>query len=145
MPVKVVWEDFFHTEQRIVPTGLAARDNEVKQRRDLSESIFREWLPADAVRDGAIHDWAMTKAQRGGASPVYVTRFGEPREWISDLFRLPEVMWRMVPHYPLIQGSPLWRKGRAFLYEGITLSCQRNLAVFIGRKQNDVRRIQKNA
>lgn len=65
-------------EQRIVPTGIAARDNEVKQRRDLSESIFREWLPADAVRDGAIHDWAMTKAQRGGASPVYVTRFGEP-------------------------------------------------------------------
>ena len=67
-----------YTEQRIVPTGLAAGDNEVKQRRDLSESIFREWLPADAVRDGAIHDWAMTKAQRGGASPVYVTRFGEP-------------------------------------------------------------------
>lgn len=49
-----------------MPTGLAARDNEIKQRRDLSESIFREWLPADAVRDGAIHDWAMTKAQRGG-------------------------------------------------------------------------------
>lgn len=48
-----------------MPTGLAARDNEIKQRRDLSESIFREWLPADAVRDGAIHDWAMTKAQRG--------------------------------------------------------------------------------
>lgn len=48
-----------------MPTGIAARDNEVKQRRDLSESIFREWLPADAVRDGAIHDWAMTKAQRG--------------------------------------------------------------------------------
>lgn len=69
---------FSYTEQRIVPTGLAARDNEVKQRRDLSESIFREWLPADAVRDGAIHDWAMTKAQRGGAPPVYVTRFGEP-------------------------------------------------------------------
>ena len=48
-----------------MPTGLAARDNEIKQRRDFSESIFREWPPADAVRDGAIHDWAMTKAQRG--------------------------------------------------------------------------------
>ena len=61
-----------------MPTGLAASDNEVKQCRDFSESIFREWLPADAVRDGVIHDWAMTKAQRGGASPVYVTQFGEP-------------------------------------------------------------------
>lgn len=55
--------DLSYTEQRIVPIGLAAGDNEIKQRRDLSESIFREWLPADAVRDGAIHDWAMTKAQ----------------------------------------------------------------------------------
>ena len=43
-----------YIEQRIVPTGIAARDNEVKQRRDLSESIFREWLPADAVRDGEL-------------------------------------------------------------------------------------------
>ncbi len=52
-----------------MPTGLAASDNEVKQCRDFSESIFREWLPADAVRDGVIHDWAMTKAQRGGSFP----------------------------------------------------------------------------
>ena len=27
-------------EQRIVPTGMAARDNEVKQRRDFSEKHF---------------------------------------------------------------------------------------------------------
>ena len=75
MPVKVVWEDFFHTEQRIVPTGLAARDNEVKQRRDLSESIFREWLPVDSVWLG------MMETQCGmSAVPVYVTRFGDKRE-----------------------------------------------------------------
>ena len=62
-------------EQRIVPTGMAVRDNEVKQRRNFSESIFREWLPADSVWLG------MTKAQCGmGAVPVYVTRFGDKRE-----------------------------------------------------------------
>ena len=69
-------------EQRIVPTGMAVRDNEVKRRRNFSESIFREWLPADSV----IHEtkfmlWAMTEAQCGmGAVPVYVTRFGDKRE-----------------------------------------------------------------
>ncbi len=74
-----------------MPTGIAARDNEVKQRRNFSEKHFPGVAPCgfrlvghdggavwDAVRDGVIHDWAMTKTQRGGASPVYVTRFGEP-------------------------------------------------------------------
>ena len=69
MPVKVKNIVPIFLKQRIVPTGLVAGDNEIKQRRDLSESIFREWLPADAVRDGEIHDWAMTKAQRGEAYP----------------------------------------------------------------------------
>ena len=36
-------------EQRIVPTGMATRGNEVKRHRNFSESIFREWLPADSV------------------------------------------------------------------------------------------------
>ena len=64
-------------EQRIVPTGMAARDNEVKQRRNFSESIFREWLPVDSVWLG------MTEAQCGmSAVPVYVTRFGDGREQI---------------------------------------------------------------
>ena len=62
-------------EQRIVPTGMAVRDNEVKQRRNFSESIFREWLPVDSVWLG------MTEAQCGmGAVQVYVTRFGDKRE-----------------------------------------------------------------
>ena len=62
-------------EQRIVPTGMAVRDNEVKQRRNFSESIFREWLPADSVWLG------MMEAQCGmEAVPVYVTRFGDKRE-----------------------------------------------------------------
>ena len=39
-------------EQRIVPTGMAVRGNEVKRRRNFSESIFREWLPADLVWSG---------------------------------------------------------------------------------------------
>ncbi len=62
-------------EQRIVPTGMAVRDNEVKRHRNFSESIFREWLPADSVWLG------MTEAQCGmEAVPVYVTRFGDKRE-----------------------------------------------------------------
>lgn len=62
-------------EQRIVPTGMAVRDNEVKRRRNFSESIFREWLPADSVWLG------MMEAQCGmEAVPVYVTRFGDKRE-----------------------------------------------------------------
>ena len=62
-------------EQRIVPTGMAVRDNEIEQRRNFSESIFREWLPADSVWLG------MMEAQRGiSAVPVYVTRFGDQRE-----------------------------------------------------------------
>lgn len=61
-------------EQRIVPTGMATRDNEVKRHRNFSESIFREWLPADSVWLG------MMEAQCGIAVPVYVTRFGDQRE-----------------------------------------------------------------
>ena len=61
-------------EQRIVPTGMATRGNEVKRHRNFSESIFREWLPADSVWLG------MTEAQCGIAVPVYVTRFGDKRE-----------------------------------------------------------------
>ena len=47
-------------EQRIVPTGMAARDNEVKQRRNFSEKHFPGVAPCgfrlvghdgDAVRD----------------------------------------------------------------------------------------------
>lgn len=78
MPVKVKNTVSVFLKQRIVLAGLAAGDNEVKHHRNLSESIFREWLPADAARDGAIHDWAMAKTQRGKLNPVYVTRFGEP-------------------------------------------------------------------
>lgn len=61
-------------EQRIVPTGMAVRGNEIKRRRNFSESIFREWLPADSVWLG------MMEAQCGIAVPVYVTRFGDKRE-----------------------------------------------------------------
>lgn len=75
-----------------MPTGLAAGDNEIKQHRDLSESISREWLPADAVRDGAIHDWAMTKTQRGDAYPsvCYPVR-GTTGVEKSDIFQMAEV------------------------------------------------------
>ena len=73
LPVKVKNVSF--QEQRIVPTGMAVRDNEIEQRRNFSESIFREWLPADSVWLG------MMEAQRGiSAVPVYVTRFGDQRE-----------------------------------------------------------------
>ena len=64
-------------EQRIVPTDMAVRGNEIKQRRNFSEKHFREWLPVDFVWLG------MTEAQCGmGAVPVYVTRFGDRREHI---------------------------------------------------------------
>jgi len=53
---------------------MATRDNEVKRHRNFSESIFREWLPADSVWLG------MMEAQCGIAVPVYVTRFGDKRE-----------------------------------------------------------------
>lgn len=62
-------------EQRILPTGMAVRGNEIERHRNFSESIFREWLPADFVWLG------MTEAQCGmEAVPVYVTRFGDKRE-----------------------------------------------------------------
>lgn len=35
-------------EQRTVPTGMGTRDNETERYRNFSESIFREWLPADS-------------------------------------------------------------------------------------------------
>jgi hypothetical protein len=75
-------------EQRIVPTGMATRGNEIERHRNFSESIFREWLPADSVWLG------MMEAQCGIAVPVYVTRFGDS-ESQSDIFRLNRgVMWR---------------------------------------------------
>ena len=62
-------------EQRIVPTGMAVRGNEIERHRNFSEKHFREWLPVDFVWLG------MTEAQCGmGAVPVYVTRFGDKRE-----------------------------------------------------------------
>ena len=61
-------------EQRVVPTGMATRGNEIERHRNFSESIFREWLPADSVWLGK------TEAQCGIAVPVYVTRFGDKRE-----------------------------------------------------------------
>ncbi|MEY8392705.1 hypothetical protein AALA98_15350 [Lachnospiraceae bacterium 45-W7] len=64
-------------EQRIVPTGMAVGDNEIKQHRNFSEKHFPGVAPCgfrlvghdgDAVRDEAV--------------PVYVTRFGDQRERI---------------------------------------------------------------
>ena len=63
-------------EQRIVPTGMAVRDNEIKQHRILARSIFREWLPVGFIWMG------MMKRSEGSAVPVYVTRFGDWREHI---------------------------------------------------------------
>lgn len=62
-------------EQRIVPTGMAARGNEIEQRRDFSEKHFPGVAPCGfrlAGHDGgAVWDVAV---------PVYVTRFGDKRE-----------------------------------------------------------------
>lgn len=61
-------------EQRVVPTGMAVRGNEIERHRNFNESIFREWLPADSV-------WLdKMETQCGIAVPVYVTRFGDKRE-----------------------------------------------------------------
>ena len=46
-------------EQRIVPTGMAVRGNEIERHRNFSEKHFREWLPVDFVWLG------MTEAQCG--------------------------------------------------------------------------------
>ena len=62
-------------EQRIVPTDMAVRGNEVKQHRNFSEKHF-PGVAACGFRlvghdGGAVWDEAV---------PVYVTRFGDQRE-----------------------------------------------------------------
>lgn len=62
-------------EQRIVPTGMAVRGNEIEQHRNFSEKHF-SGVAACGFRlvghdGGAVWD---------GAVPVYVTRFGDKRE-----------------------------------------------------------------
>ncbi len=62
-------------EQRIVPTGMAVRGNEIEQHRNFSEKHFPGVAPCGfrlAGHDGgAVWDVAV---------PVYVTRFGDKRE-----------------------------------------------------------------
>ena len=64
-------------EQRIVPTGVAAGDNEIEQRRNLSEMHFPGVAACGSRLVG--HDggtaWDV-------AVPVYVTRLGDRREHI---------------------------------------------------------------
>lgn len=62
-------------EQRIVPTGMAVRSNEIERHRNFSEKHF-SGVAACGFRlvghdGGAVWD---------GAVPVYVTRFGDKRE-----------------------------------------------------------------
>ena len=64
-------------EQRIVPTGMAARDNEIKQRRNFSEKHFPGVAACGFLLVG--HDGG---AAWDEAVPVYVTRFGDQRERI---------------------------------------------------------------
>ena len=77
-------------EQRIVPTGMAARDNEVKQRRNFSEKHF-PGVAACGFRlvghDGGAA-WDISRP-----SVCYPVR--GPARAISDIFRLDRgVMWR---------------------------------------------------
>ena len=59
-----------------MPTGVAAGDNEVKQRRDFSEKHFPGWLLADSVWMG------MMETQCGiAAVPMYVTLWGISESW----------------------------------------------------------------
>ncbi len=62
-------------EQRVVPTGMATRDNEIEQHRNFSEKHF-PGVAACGFRlvghdGGAVWDEAVL---------VYVTRFGDRRE-----------------------------------------------------------------
>lgn len=62
-------------EQRIVPTGMAVRRNEVKRHRNFSEKHFSGVAACvfRLVGHGGDVVW-------DGAVPVYVTRFGDKRE-----------------------------------------------------------------
>ncbi len=62
-------------EQRIVSTGMAVRDNEIKQRRNFSEKHFPGVAPCGFRLVG--HDGGAVWDE---AVPVYVTRFGDGRE-----------------------------------------------------------------
>ena len=59
-------------EQRIVPTGMAVRDNEVKRHRNFSKKHFSGVAACGFRLVG--HDGG---AVRDEAVPVYVTRFGD--------------------------------------------------------------------
>lgn len=63
------------SKQRFVPTGAASGDNEIKQRRNFSETHFLEVALCGFRPDGHDGDAAWDKAV-----PVYVTRFGDKRE-----------------------------------------------------------------
>lgn len=63
------------SKQRFVPTGAASGDNEIKQRRNFSETHFSEVALCGFRPDGHDGDAAWDKAV-----PVYVTRFGDKRE-----------------------------------------------------------------
>ena len=65
-------------EQRIVPTGMAVRDNEVKRHRNFSKKHFSGVAACGFRLVG--HDGG---AVRDEAVPVYVTRFGDFGEWRS--------------------------------------------------------------
>ena len=62
-------------EQRIVPTGVAVRGNEVKRHRNFSEKHFSGVATCGFRLVG--HDGG---AVWDGSRPVYVTRFGDKRE-----------------------------------------------------------------
>jgi len=49
--------------QRIMPTGSAAGDNEIKQHRNFSGMHFPGVAACGCGQGWIIHDWAMTKAQ----------------------------------------------------------------------------------
>ena len=72
MPAKVDFVAREGKEQRIVPTGVAAGDNEIKQHRNFSEKHFSGVAACGFRLVG--HDGG---AVRDEAVPVYVTRFGD--------------------------------------------------------------------
>lgn len=61
---------------------MAVRGNDIKRRRNFSESIFREWLPADSVWLG------MTEAQCGMEPSQCMLPGSGTSESQSDIFRL---------------------------------------------------------
>lgn len=63
-------------EQRIVPTGMAVRDNEVKRHRNFSKKHF-SGVAACGFRLVGHDGGAVRDEVRDEAVPVYVTRFGD--------------------------------------------------------------------